>query len=56
MAIPEKVGHDRRGNPVYVTTPDGEVEVDTNAKPVIDDHLPVVAQVFKEWARKKGMA
>lgn len=56
MSIPEKVGHDRRGNPVYVTTPDGEVEVDTNAKPVVDDHLPVVAQVFKEWARKKGMA
>jgi len=56
MSIPEKVGHDRRGSPVFVTTPDGEVEVDTNAKPVIDDHLPVVAQMFKEWARKKGMA
>jgi type I restriction enzyme M protein len=56
MSIPEKVGHDRRGNPVFVTTPDGEIEVDTNAKPVIDDHLPLVAQMFKEWARKKGMA
>jgi len=56
MSIPEKVGHDRRGNPVLSTTPDGEVEVDANAKPVIDDHLPLVAQMFKEWARKKGMA
>jgi len=26
MAIPEKVGHDRRGNPICKTTPDGEIE------------------------------
>ena len=56
MAIPEKVGHDRRGNPLLSTTPDGQVEVDANAKPVIDDHLPHVSQMFKEWVREKGMA
>jgi len=56
MSIPGKVGHDRRGNPVFTTTPDGEVEVDANAKPVIDDHLPLVTQMFKEWVRKRGMA
>jgi type I restriction enzyme M protein len=55
MAIPEKVGHDRRGNPIYKTTPDGEIELDENGKPVIEDYLPFVAEIFKEWLRKKGM-
>jgi type I restriction enzyme M protein len=56
MAIPEKVGHDRRGNPVFRTTPKGEVELGTNGEPVVDDHLPLVAHMFKEWVRRKGMA
>lgn len=55
MAIPEKIGHDRRGNPVYRTTPDGEIEVDKNNNPIIEDHLPFVAQSFKEWLRRKGL-
>lgn len=55
MAIPEKVGHDRRGNPIYKTTPEGEIEVDENGKPILDDHLPLVAKAFKEWLRGKGI-
>ncbi|MCW3130487.1 MAG: N-6 DNA methylase [Methanophagales archaeon] len=55
MAIPEKVGHDRRGNPVFKTTPEGEIELDANGEPVIDDHLPRVAERFREWIKKKGM-
>ena len=55
MAIPEKVGHDRRGNPIYNTTPDGEIELDEKGNPIIEDHLPFVAEDFKEWIRKKGM-
>jgi len=55
MAIPEKVGHDRRGNPVYKTTPDGEIELDENGNPIIEDYLPAVAKAFKEWLRRKGM-
>lgn len=55
MAIPEKVGHDRRGNPVYVMTPEREIELDDKEEKLIDDHLPLVATIFKEWARKKGM-
>jgi len=55
MAIPEKVGHDRRGNPIYKTTPDGEIELDENGNPIIEDHLPAVAKAFKEWLRRKGM-
>jgi type I restriction enzyme M protein len=55
MAIPEKVGHDRRGNPIYKTTPDGEIELDENGNPIIEDHLPAVAKAFKEWLKRKGM-
>ena len=55
MAIPEKVGHDRRGNPIYKTTPDGEIELDENGNPKIEDYLPAVAEAFKEWLRRKGM-
>ncbi len=55
MAIPEKVGHDRRGNPIYKTTPDGEIELDENGNPIIEDYLPAVAKAFKEWLRRKGM-
>jgi len=55
MAIPEKVGHDRRGNPIYKTTPDGEIELDENGNPIIEDYLPAVANAFKEWLRRKGM-
>ena len=55
MAIPEKVGHDRRGNPIYKTTPDGEVELDENGNPIIEDYLPAVAKAFKKWLRRKGM-
>ena len=56
MAIPEKVGHDRRGNPIFKTTPEGATELDTESQPIIDDHLPYVTKTFVEWARKKGMA
>ncbi|HJH25995.1 MAG TPA: type I restriction endonuclease subunit M [Methanophagales archaeon] len=54
MAIPEKVGHDRRGNPVFKTTPEGEIELDENEQPVIEDNLPLVAEMFKEWIKRKG--
>jgi type I restriction enzyme M protein len=55
MAIPEKVGHDRRGNPIYKTTPEGEIELDERENPIIEDHLPLIAEAFKEWIRRKGI-
>jgi type I restriction enzyme M protein len=55
MAIPEKVGHNSRGEPVYKLTPDGEIELDENGNPIIDDHLPVVAELFKKWVERKGL-
>jgi type I restriction enzyme M protein len=55
MSIPEKVGHDRRGNPIYMTTPEGEIQLDERGNPIIEDHLPLVAQAFKKWIRRKGI-
>ena len=56
MAIPERVGHDRRGNPVFKMTPEGEIALHENGEKVIDDNLPLVAEMFKEWVRRKGIA
>jgi len=56
MAIPEKVGHDRRGNPIYKTTPEGNTELDENGNPIIEDDLPKVVKAFKEWLKTKGAA
>lgn len=55
MAIPEKVGHDRRGVPIYKTTPEGEVELDDKGEKIIDDHIPKVTGMFKKWIKEKGM-
>jgi type I restriction enzyme M protein len=51
MAIPEKVGHDRRGNPIYKLTADGKIELNEKGQPVIEDHLPIVAELFKKWIK-----
>ena len=55
MTIPEKIGHDRRGNKIFKTTPEGEREIDEAGLPIVDDHLPIVSQLFTEWIRGKGM-
>ena len=52
MSIPKKVGIDKRGNAVYVRTPEGALVPDDNDKPTIDDDLPKVAADFKEWRGK----
>jgi len=55
MAIPEKVGHDQRGNPVYKITLRGKIELCKDGLPLIDDHLSLIPKLFKEWIRKKGI-
>jgi len=56
MAIPEKCGHDRRGNPIFKTTPEGEVQLDVKGRQIIDDQLPDVSNLFRQWVREKGLA
>ncbi len=55
MAMPEMVGHDRRGNPVFIKTPSGDIKVDQDGQPIIDDDLPAVSEKFKQWAEEKGV-
>lgn len=55
MSIPDAVGHDRRGNPVFEKTPDGDKRVSEDGTPIIDDDLPQVADEFIQWAREKGV-
>ena len=49
MAIPRKVGIDKRGNAVYVRTPDGFIVLDGNEKPTVDDDLPKIVSAFDGW-------
>lgn len=75
MTIPQAVGHDRRGQPVYLRTPEGEIiwqeetvavvtrepmgltvlEPKKELRPVIDDDLPRVAELFKRWVRERNL-
>ena len=55
MAIPEKVGHDRRGNPIFKKTKEGELEITSEGKPIIDDDLPQVIEKFTDWIKRKGI-
>ena len=49
MAIPQKVGIDKRGNEVHVRTPEGLIVLDDNDMPIIDDDLPKVVTAFSDW-------
>ena len=49
MAIPKKVGIDKRGNAVHVRTPKGLVVLDDTGRPTIDDDLPKVVSAFENW-------
>ena len=51
MAIPKKVGIDKRGNKVHVRTPEGLVVLDDDNSPTIDDDLPRVVSAFETWRR-----
>lgn len=49
MAIPKKVGIDKRGNPVHMRTPEGSVVLGGDGKPLVDDDLPRVVSAFRDW-------
>ena len=56
MAMPETVGHDRRGNPIHEKTPDGEIKVNSDGVEIVDDDLPLVLEAFEKWVVEKGIA
>ncbi len=74
MAVADKIGHDKRGNPIYKMDVDGSdivvtkrirVEVVEGGETVwkhleqkervVDDHLPEVPRLYREWATEQGL-
>lgn len=55
MALPKTVGHDRRGNPIYKQTPDGQNIIDEKGNCIVDDSLPLVINAFKKWIKNEGL-
>jgi type I restriction enzyme M protein len=64
MAIVEKVGHDKRGNPIFrrdkdgneilTTDVDGETRQERKVKQ-LDDETPDIPAMFIEWKRSEGI-
>lgn len=54
MAMPEFVGQDRRGNPIYKATPDGQNILDSKGNLILNDSLPYVVAAFRQWIKDKG--
>ena len=55
MALPEFVGHNRRGEPLYKQTPDGQNMLDSNGRLIINDSLPLVVESFNQWIKDIGL-
>jgi len=49
MASAEKIGTDKRGEPIHLRTPEGDKIVNSEGDLIIDDDLPSVVQEFKGW-------
>jgi type I restriction enzyme M protein len=68
MAMIEKVGHDKRGNPIFKRDKDGEIlyfkrtEINDNGdieefdEPEYDDQTLIVPDVFTEWKKQEGLS
>ena len=52
MAVINKVGHDRRGNPLYKRDEAGN-EITEGKEKIIDDQTLEIPGLFAEWAEKK---
>ena len=51
MATPKTVGIDKRGQEVYLKTPEGFAVLDESKKPIRDDDLPRTVSAFEDWCR-----
>ncbi|MCI0551505.1 MAG: SAM-dependent methyltransferase, partial [Anaerolineae bacterium] len=54
MAIPKTAGIDKRGQIVYLRTPEGFEIEDENLLPMKDDEIELVAESFLEWLKEVG--
>lgn len=71
MAMADKIGHDKRGNPIFKRDNEGnEILVDDHdsfitaedsivhakKQKVVDDQTPDIPKIFKDWKKKEGIA
>ena len=64
MAMVEKVGHDKRGNPIFVRDPEGNevlvpdktVDMADQKRKLEDDQTPYVPPVFAKWKKQEGLS
>lgn len=60
MAMVEHVGHDKRGNPMFVRDADGNEisvrEADGSTHTLIDDQTTLIPAIFADWKRQEGIA
>jgi type I restriction enzyme M protein len=55
MALCATAGYDRRGNDLWVRTPEGELIVGPDKEPVSDDDVSHVAPIFARWMKEKRL-
>ncbi|MDM7461241.1 MAG: N-6 DNA methylase [bacterium] len=48
MAVPQKIGYDVKGQPLYLRDCDGKVMHDPRGKPIVDSELPSIARLFHQ--------
>ncbi len=71
MAMAEKVGHDKRGNPIFKRDRDGnelltndndtvlteeDLRVHAKQKKILDDQTQDIVKVFINWKEREGIA
>lgn len=68
MAMVERIGHDKRGNPLYKRDKDGEIlyfkrvlllengDIEEYDEPELDDQTLLVPDIFTEWKYKEGFS
>ena len=68
MAMVERVGHDKRGNPVLKRDKDGEIlyfpqvkvlangDIETSEEPQLDDQTLLVPDIFTKWKKEEGLS
>lgn len=54
MTMVERIGHDRRGNPIFLRDDDGN-EILDDGKKIIDDQTIYVPAAFAEWKKQEGI-
>jgi len=55
MAVCQTAGYDRRGNDLWLRSPEGELIIGPENFPVRDDDISQVSSIFNRWVRERGI-